>query len=346
MKRAAIALAVVVLWPQSVWCGTRFEAVAMFAEERVAGARICFSRALQRQRRTVLERLLSGPETRCVTADKILHLPAGIWHFYIVSDEPYVISAHPIELVHPTASSDAEPVGRYTADLHPAATVRVEPVAKTVDPSTMLALYVTHRGSDISAPALIPVPGSENTMPVPARTPVIPIVLRDTLIVAVADEVKLEPGESADVTFPLRKAPTLVVPFRLPELRAATQSPTIRVFHLDTSRLIAEYVPRKAEWRGLLFFQNLPWGSVTVSVDGDGFDASPVSVEIPQHQGNCVITAADLIITRTDREPPADAKAKSSPLPATSPAPSAPSPAARAAGPGQRLPETPLPPRG
>jgi hypothetical protein len=267
----------------------------MFGPDRVSGAQICFSRVREGPRQTVMERLLSGPETRCITADKVLSLPAGVWHYYVVAADPYLVSMHPSEILRPTASSDAEGISRVVAELVPAATVRVEKAAKALGEGEMLALYVTHRGSDISAPALVPVSPGVMELPVPSRTPVIPLVLRGERITAVGDEITLDTGAIADAVFPVRTKSTLVVPYRLPAGENERADVTIRGLRYGAAP-VGEHKPLKADWRGLMFLHGVGEGRVSLVVDSDTLTAPPLSMMVPAEAA--VITTGDLILRR------------------------------------------------
>jgi hypothetical protein len=266
----------------------------MFGPDRVSGARICFSRVPEGRRETVLERLVSGPETRCITADKVLSVPAGIWHYYVVADDPYLVSTHPTEMLRPGASSDSEEISRVVAELVPAATVHVEKAAKALREGELLALYVTHRGSDVSAPALVPVSPGVTEMPVPSRTPVIPLVLRDGRITAVGNELTLDTGTADEVVFPVRTKATVVVPYRLPAGTGGTASATIRAIRSTAPTAFGQHEPQKADWRGLMFLRDVREGKVNLVVDSDTLTASPLSVTVPAEA--TVITTADLIL--------------------------------------------------
>jgi hypothetical protein len=292
--RRALAAAAMLCWLLPAAAGTRFELVAMFGPDRLPGARVCFSRAYEGPRRTIVDYLVSGPETRCVPADRILKLPAGLWHYYVVADDPYLVSTHPTELQRPTDSSEGEEVSRIVADLFPAATVNVGAAAKTLGPADMLALYVTHAGSDVSAPALVPVSPGVTEMPVPAGTPVIPVIVRDRRIVAVGEKLLLDVGEAGDATFPVRTTATVVVPFRIPRGSGPLrQPPVIRAYHRRAERVIGEYKPEKADWRGLVFLHDVPRGRMDVLVDSREASARAISIDVP---ANGVVTTQDVMM--------------------------------------------------
>jgi hypothetical protein len=296
-------LTAAILLVQRLDAGTRFEVVPMFGPDRVSHARVCFSRALDGARQTVLDRLISGPDAKCLPTDKILNLPSGIWHFYVVNDDPFLVSTHPTELVRPTASSDYEEVSRMYSELLPAATVRLAAAARTLDSSETLALYITHVGSEISAPALVPVSAETFDMPVPAGAAVVPLVLRGGEIVAVGDQLTLDVGGVAEATFPARAAATVVIPYVLPTATEVSDVPIIRAWHHRSNHAFAEYTPGKADWRGLIFLFDVPPGRLEVTVDATKFTASRVAVDVPAGAPNRVLVAADMIISASIHSP-------------------------------------------
>jgi hypothetical protein len=287
-----------VLGGRAIAAAPRLQVNAVFGGERVAGARVCFSRVDSPRPPNVINHLVSGPETRCQPSDRVLSVPAGIWHLYVISDDPYLVSTHPLEIVYSTPSSDAEAINSVTLELVPAATIDVSEAAKRLRPSESLALYVIHRDSDVSAPALVPISPGATEQAVPRRSPVVPLILRGTHLVAVGEELRLETGERGAAEFKTPGTAGLVVPFRIVDGPDLPERPTIKVIHRRSEKLIAEYTPERAEWRGLLFVRDVPAGVLDVIVSGRTIAAGALSLSVPRDSTDLVAASHDLVIER------------------------------------------------
>jgi hypothetical protein len=295
---AGLIYSLVALSP-AVFAADRVEVVAMFGGERVPDARACFSAEVVVPRGPrVIDALASGPETRCLPADKVLSVPAGIWHMYVVSDDPFLVSMHPFVFHRSRGSTDEENVSRLVSDLLPAAMLSVEMAAKALGPGESLAVYVTHEGSEASPPALVPVSPGETEIPVPARTPVVPLIMRGTDIVAVGERVAIAIGGRADAKFPQEDGATIVVPFRLPHGGEVAEFPAIVLFHRRLNKIVTTYKPTATNWKGLLFARGVSAGKVAVLVDSEAIVARPVDVSV--NARDRVITIPDVVMRVAD----------------------------------------------
>jgi hypothetical protein len=280
----------------------RIEVVAKFGEQRVTGVRACFSRAAADGGvgSGVIERLVSGPETRCLPAEKVLNIPAGSWHMYLVSDDPFLVSMHPTVFHRNTGSTDEDDIARVTVDLVPAATVNLEVAASTLREGESLALYVTHAGSQVSPPALVPVPPGAREMAIPARTPVIPLVLHGTEIVRVGESTTIDIGGRVAALFRERTEAVVVVPFRFPSETDAADLPSILFQHRRLGRTLSRYHPTATEGRGLIFVENVERGKANVLLDGVGFTAKSLEFVVSPSMAGHVVATEDLVISRAE----------------------------------------------
>jgi hypothetical protein len=219
---------------------------------------------------------------------------------YVVLDEPFLVSMHPTVLIRGSNSSDDEEVKRIISELVPAATLNVEAAMKALKPGESLALYVTNSRSKISPSSLVPVPPGATEMPVPAGTPVVPLVMKGTEIEAVGERVTIDVGGRGDAVFRLRNTATVVVPFLLPDADEKLDRPLITVMHRRLAKPLARYTLADADYRGLIFVENVERGPLDIIVDGTAVTARPLRTIVDANMNGKVITTDDLVMPIAD----------------------------------------------
>lgn len=269
---------------------TRLKVRASFEGRPIAGARVCFSPASVGE--TVLDGMLSGPESRCLPADKIFDVPPGVWHYYVVSEEPFLVSAHPTKLRIVQGAEDGG-VKTIASYLSAAGTLDFTELEGELGEGEFVAVYVSHRGSTISNPALVPVSRNEMKAAVPAATPLVPLIMSAGGNIRRVG-VELTVGEGEEVAPTLDEQPVAVVPYRLPSvidrksLSLSANSPGTEPQQLDLAT---------AGTRGLFFVRGNRKGLVAVS---EPFGHVRLSFEIPD--GVSVLVTPDVTIQPKPKE--------------------------------------------
>lgn len=275
---------------------SRIELVGQFGGERVSGVLACFSPRSVLKPRRVADRLISGPETRCLPADKVLNVPAGAWHAYLVAPDPFLVSTHPIAFERSSASSDEEGVKRMFVDLVPAATLDFANTTKLLRAGESFGVYISNAGSDISPSALVPVSPGKTHIPVPARTPLVPLVLRGTEIVRIGTRMQIDVGERGSANFAKSSNTTVIIPFIVPDANEHLSRPTVSVVHRRLGQVLLKYTPAAADYRGLMFVENVERGTLNVLVDGESVSAKPLVIVVGAAGESDVVTTEDLVM--------------------------------------------------
>jgi hypothetical protein len=268
----------------------RFEIIPTYKNEPVSDTRVCFSRA-QRDG-SVVERMTSGPEVRCVPGDKLLTIPQGTWHFYVASDNPPLIATHPYKIITPRDSQESDPVNQIRARLLPAATLDVTDVA--TPEGVALFIYVSHDGIEASPPALLPVSPGTRKLLVPAGMPLVPLKIRGNVILDVGDEVSVSAGQTARATFPSGSSVTAVVPYRVRESDHANDLPALQLLQRGGAKA-ATLSLHPNRTRGLFVIRVLPRGTFDVQIESDRWTGNGVSLQRVEGQTGILI-GADLVI--------------------------------------------------
>lgn len=260
---------------------TRIEFRAMKDGQRVEGSEVCFFPADRND--GFFAKFFSTNDVRCMSADAVLDLPPGLFNIFVRSGST-LVSSHP-------AFADNEnpgPPGYDVLDipLMPAATLDVARAKRGLREGEWLAVYLSNEGQAESPASVRPVPDDETTVLVPADMPLVPLVVREGVIVRAGVPLSLRPretrvlepidkwGSGRDVVALLRAEP--VMSPDLPE-----QPPRVRLQRDGSDPLEPVLAPRGAGLfeRSLAIFKDVPGGTYELRLSGDGWrtDAVPVT---------------------------------------------------------------------
>jgi hypothetical protein len=273
----------------------------MINDERIDGAEVCFSRG--REAGPVQERLVSGPEVRCLPADSILALPAGSWRLFVRSEARSLVGTHPFTIVSSSDSSDHDVVETLKCPMTVAAKIDVRATRGSLTPGEQMSVYVANKSND-SPPMLMPVPPTVPTALVPASTDLRMVVTRDDRIAKVGPLFRVEPN--TNVSAPQFTQPTaIVIPIGIKQrLREALSLPTVLLVNRATRRVVVRVPLQPNLSLGLLVFDELSAGTYDVQIEEPSWSGSAVQFKVPADRSTVLVTP-DLVfapakVTRID----------------------------------------------
>ncbi|HYI10528.1 MAG TPA: hypothetical protein VEK57_15815 [Thermoanaerobaculia bacterium] len=263
----------------------RVEFHTVHGGERVAASEVCFFEASSA--RNPFGHFLSSTGVHCLPADQVLDIPAGQWNYFGRSGAA-LTSAGPALLRIPKGREElgyqAVPI-----ELHPAGTLDVTAVRKTLGAGESLAIFLPEPFGATSNAR--PVTHGEETVVVPAGTPLIPLVVRDGRPVRAGDLVTLAAGERKAATFtpPAPGTGDAVVWLQLDaELARGLEhgvSLPLPAIALRSARgeHLPVIAPQSVQTMSLAFqvFRGIPAGPARVVASGDSWEASDIALDVP-----------------------------------------------------------------
>jgi hypothetical protein len=253
----------------------RTEFIARFEGKRLAESQVCFFPAARDD--GFFEKFLSSTDIRCLSADAVIEMPVGNWNAFVETGDSYT-STHPTFQFGSEESAAARRGYRpVTMDLRRAARIRfdVQALGNGIRP----VVYFPNLGTEEPASVRPLVPGRDFIL-VPASTPVVPLLVRGTEIVAVGEVATLEPGALADAKFHQRRdgRRDLVALLRMPgEMDDEDPADDPLDVHLESGlTLLQPIVPTRkglGNERSLTIFRDVPEGSATLVVGGKGWSS-------------------------------------------------------------------------
>lgn len=254
---------------------TRFEFIARSAGTAVPGARVCFIPAVEHP--SLVSRT-SSAESRCFSADQIIEVPTGVWHFFAVKDE-LLVSFHPFRIQVPEGE-DAGILHSVDVELLPAAVLEFT-AAPPVKSGEFRAVYLSNETQPLSPAAIRPV-GKDGRLVVPAGMTVVPLVMAQGRILDIGPEVVPRAGETVRIA-PLRALPVGVRNIAVHVLAAdvktaAGDAPAVRL--LQGGKKVAEATLRATPLfhDSLVFFRGVPDAASVVELSGAGWVTLPQTV--------------------------------------------------------------------
>lgn len=271
---------------------TRVEFIAMEGAERLKGSEVCFFSATVDD--GFFQKFLSSGDVRCLSADAVIQMPLGNWNIFVRHGESYTST-------HPTMqSSDYETDAQRQAYrpqhvlLRPAGILRVPAATSAGRP----VVYLPNLESDHPATIRPAVP-NEETVLVPADTPVVPLLVRGLRIVHVGEPLRVSRGARRDAIFPpvANNRRDVVVLLRLSghpddgddladavDIRLEAGGETIRpLVPLRTGRGIA---------RSLVIFRNVPTTDGAIVIRGQHWMTQRVALPAgtdPVHEPSAIV---------------------------------------------------------
>jgi hypothetical protein len=155
----------------------------------VAGAEVCFFPAGAVD--DFDAQFFGAAEPRCVSADQVVHLPAGMWNVY--AEAPGLVSAHPL-VTEAAQGEDENRLFRAAIDVYPAAFVDFSALA--IAAGERAAVYLHNDTLPLSRAALRPARAGAARIAVPAGVTIVPLLLRDHRPAWVGQPRVLRAGES------------------------------------------------------------------------------------------------------------------------------------------------------
>ncbi|MEO8379826.1 MAG: hypothetical protein ABI779_09210 [Acidobacteriota bacterium] len=194
------ALAIVAFSETSAF-GERKEFVGVAEGKRVVGSEACFFPATQDD--GFFKKFLSSADVRCLSADAVIQMPPGNWNVFLENGNSFT-SIHPIFQFGDGESEIASRAySQIEVVMRPAAVVRFDHTS--IDDGTRGVVYFPNIGVHNHPSTIRPLRSGKSSLLVPASTPVVPLLVRGTDIVAVGDILTLAPGTTVTATF--RKPP-------------------------------------------------------------------------------------------------------------------------------------------
>lgn len=273
MPKMRLAVCVATLLAFSIFCrdiyATRVEFIATQGEARLEGSEVCFFSATVDD--GFFQKFFSSADVRCLSADAVIQMPLGNWNIFARHSGAYT-STHPtMQLSDYETEAQRDAYRPQRLVLRPAGMVRVPLPTKELRP----VVYLPNLQYDEPA-SVRPAVFNEESILVPADTPVVPLLVRGLRIVGVGEPLTVGHKAKRDAIFPPvpDKRRDVVVLLRLSghpddgddiadpvDIRLEVDGETIRpVVPIRTGRGID---------RSLAIFRNVSTADGAIVVDGE-----------------------------------------------------------------------------
>lgn len=249
----------------------------------VAGAEVCFFPAIAND--GFVRKFFSSNDERCLPADKLIRLPAGLWNFFAVSGDGKLVSVHPDFYTRSTSDLDeSDAIGKTTVDVFPAGTLNFAPALSQLPPSESIAVYLPNLTHPESPASVRPLPRGQTRLTVPADVDLVPLIIRSGRPVRALETVRVAASGSVDVHMKPNAAKSAdvfaVVRVKQPEgSKAPEYAPRARLVSADGSVHITAVPLRGGVTadRCLAIFRDVPLGKYRIELRGSHW--LPNSVE-------------------------------------------------------------------
>jgi hypothetical protein len=259
---------------------SRYEFLARHDGRRVAGARVCFSKATRSD--DMAARWLKTAERRCFPADDVLDVPPGDWTFYTEKGSE-LVSSHPFRIYIPPGSN-IETLHPLHVEMLPAATLDFSALKPALKEGEFFAVYISNDGQPLSAAAMRVV-GAEAALLVPAGMRIVPLIAREGKIVRAGNDLELKKGETVRLTeirAPLADRADVIVQVTIANQDITTGSAPAVQLLAENEAVVATERLRSAPLfhNTLVFFRNVPAQHYSAQLFGDGWRSAEVAVSV------------------------------------------------------------------
>lgn len=288
MTTSCIRILVALACSSGVLCAdVRFQVVPYLDGKSVTDARVCFFKG--RQADNFSDRFLVSNETRCYPASDTLRLPTGFWNYYV--ERPGAVSGHPHAIA--TGAESRVNVRPMRVELLPAGVVQLTRAKGALKASEYFAFYLSNEGQPLSRPCVHPVPTGADNLQLPAGMHLIPLIIRDGMIVWAGLPLVLRAGELRELAAPERPNNVLVAvvgidPGVSPEDRMAAEGakpPAVRLVGNNATYVPAFPLRLSPIFDGsVVLLEKIPAGTYKLELSGEQWQPDHVDVVVPaQH---------------------------------------------------------------
>lgn len=259
----------------------RVEFIARVGGERITNAEVCLHRGTDGH--GPVATLLATDEVRCLPADEIIDVPAGVWSFYVVAGDSYV-SSHGSTLVRRGPRLPDEGYRAIGVELTPAASITFARFEQ--QEGDRFAAYVPMLESSVHGPAAFPLPRGQNRIVVPAQRTFTLLRIRDGVPIAAGPMTRLEEGETIDAIEVAAEPDErdligwiALDPASIEEAGHAS-APAVRLIEASGKEHapLFDWDSAGAADEGLVIFDGVPAGAARIRVDGEGWRTTETHV--------------------------------------------------------------------
>ena len=277
-------------------CGTaamayRVEFVTTVLGERWAGSEICLYQGRDLDGPASL--FFSSDDVRCLPADQIIDMPAGVWSFFARHPDGWV-SAHGAAL---TRRGPAQPDSGYQSVrivLEPAAFIDFKNVPPDQD---RFAVYVPISGDPTRSPAAFPLARSELLLSVPAGRPFLVLRIRNGKPIGAGPLSVAQAAQTLDARnlIPPADQRDLIAWIKVddPSWEEMLEVASPRVHLLDehgrTHSPLFHIEGSGGAHESLVVFQKVPPGDYSLAAESEDWTGTPRSVRLTEDSAGTFI---------------------------------------------------------